>query len=371
MKTIKGFQRGMGIGGWLTNYKRFNTLPDAWRMPITVGDMEHFASYITAWDAENIKNMGMDHVRIGFDQIVMEYYENPYHYRDEIFGYLQSFVNACEKHGLRVVLNLHKAVGNYCDIEETVSLFEDEALQQRFIALWVEMEKRFSGHSSVMFELLNEVLDIDPEVWNSLADRAIRAIRAINPDRYIIVGSTCWNSAPKLPFLKVWDDEKIIYTFHNYSPHEFTHQRGVLQPAQHYYNRVMPYPAVTPEEIARYDGYAQLMRKDPQAKAYPDAAAIDYEWLCKTLKPASDFVQNHPDKILWLGEFGTIRHCPVKYRENYMRDLIRFAKENGMPYCVWNYLSAPYDGNRFSLVDDDTRKILSPNLAEIIKGNVQ
>lgn len=45
-------------------------------------------------------------------------------------------------------------------------------------------------------------------------------------------------------------------------------------------------------------------------------------------------------------------------------------KEYGIPYCVWNYLSTPNDGNRFSLVDDDNRMILSKELAEIIAGNV-
>ena len=52
--VFKGFERGMGIGGWLTNYKRFNVLPDKWRMKITVGDMEHFRSYITEADVKNI-----------------------------------------------------------------------------------------------------------------------------------------------------------------------------------------------------------------------------------------------------------------------------------------------------------------------------
>ena len=28
MKKFTGFEHGMGIGGWLTNYKRFNVLPD-------------------------------------------------------------------------------------------------------------------------------------------------------------------------------------------------------------------------------------------------------------------------------------------------------------------------------------------------------
>ena len=120
----------------------------------------------------------------------------------------------------------------------------------------------------------------------------------------------------------------------------------------------------------RYDGFARLIRNDENAKAYPGVEAIDYEWIKTQLEPARQFTLDNPDKILWLGEFGTIRHCPIEYRENYMRDLIRFAKENDMPYCVWNYLSTPYDGNRFSLVDDDNRKIVSEEMLKIINGQI-
>ena len=62
-----GFTRGMGIGGWLTNYKRFNVLPENQRLKITIGDLEHFDSYITEADVANIKSMGFDHIRLGFD----------------------------------------------------------------------------------------------------------------------------------------------------------------------------------------------------------------------------------------------------------------------------------------------------------------
>lgn len=55
MKKLKGFEKGMGIGGWLTNYKRFNALPLDKRLDITIGDMEHFESYITEWDVKNNK----------------------------------------------------------------------------------------------------------------------------------------------------------------------------------------------------------------------------------------------------------------------------------------------------------------------------
>lgn len=53
-----------------------------------------------------------------------------------------------------------------------------------------------------------------------------------------------------------------------------------------------------------------------------------------------------------------------------MRDVISIVKEKDIPFCVWNYLSTPYDGNRFSLVDDDNRRIVSEEMAKIIRGEV-
>ena len=54
-----------------------------------------------------------------------------------------------------------------------------------------------------------------------------------------------------------------------------------------------------------------------------------------------------------------------------MNDVIAFAKANDLPYCNWNYLSTPYDCNRFSLVTDDERKIVSENMLNIIQGKVK
>ena len=97
---------------------------------------------------------------------------------------------------------------------------------------------------------------------------------------------------------------------------------------------------------------------------------MDIEFMRKHLQPAFDFVKAHPDKILWCGEFGTIRHADITSRENWMKDMITLLKEHEIPYCVWNYLSTPNDGNRFSLVDDDRREILSERLHKILIGEV-
>ena len=362
MKKFTGFEHGMGIGGWLTNYKRFNVIPEGKRLDITVGDMEHFAEYITEKDIEYIASLGMDHVRLGFDQIVVE--KAPYEYRDEIFDILDAFVSWCRKYSLNIVFNLHKAIGNYCDVRETVGLLDSDELQNRFISLWIEFEKRFCYDENIAFELLNEVLDVDPEKWNMLAERTVNKLRTLNKTRKIIIGSACWNSPSKLKYLKIFDDENVIYTFHTYEPFEFTHQQGVLQERQIYYNRKMPYPG----DIERYRDYGRVACG--QNNAYPGLELMDIEFLRSALAPAVEFIKANPDKILWCSEFGTIRHAKIDWRENWMRDMITLLKEYGIPYCVWNYLSTPNDGNRFSLVDDDTRKILSEELARIIRGEV-
>lgn len=362
MKKFTGFEHGMGIGGWLTNYKRFNVLPQDRRLCLTVGDMEHFATYITEDDIKYIASLGMDHIRLGFDQIVFE--EKPYTYREEIFLHIDNFIGWCRKYSLNIVLNMHKVIGNYCDIKENVELLDDEELQNRFIALWLAFEERYADDNSIAFELLNEVRDVDPEKWNLLADKTIEAIRKLNKNRILIVGSTSWSSVDTLKYLKIYDDENIVYTFHTYAPFEFTHQRGVLQAFPLYYNRTMPYPC----DIERYRDYHSVVYGNEYA--YRDYEKMDISYIRDALKSAVDFVEAHPDKILWCGEFGTIRHADIKWRENWIRDVITVLKENGIPYCVWNYLSTPNDGNRFSLVDDDNRRILSEEMARIIKGDV-
>jgi len=357
-----GFTRGMGIGGWLTNYKRFNVLPQKWRLTLSPGDFEHFETYITRRDIDYIAELGMDHIRLGFDQIVLE--ESPGVYRENILRIIDRFIRWCEDANLNVVLNLHKALGNYCDIKEELTLMDSAELQERFIALWIMLTKRYRRKPELAFELLNEVRDVDPGTWNDLAERTIRAIRREDPERKIIIGGTRWNLPVYLPFLKVYDDPNVIYTFHCYSPHEFTHQQGVLQASALYYNRAMPWPG----DIEKYRDYRKFVHGDEHA--YEGLKVMDREFLRRELTPAFDFQKAHPDKILWCGEFGTIRHCRLEYRENYMRDVISLCLEHDIPYCVWNYLSTPNDGNRFSLVDDDSRKILSEELARIIRGEI-
>lgn len=361
--NFQEFKRGMGIGGWLTNYKRFNVLPNDKRMHLTIGDYEHFNSYITEDDVKYIASLGFDHIRVGFDQVVLEEKEGVY--RDEIFKLLDNFVSWCHKYNINIVFNLHKAVGNYADIKEDVGILDSEDLQRRFIKLWLAFEKRYHNDNSIVFELLNEVRRVDPEKWNVLADKTVKAIRAENPTRRIIIGSISWNSPKYLKDLRIYDDKNIGYTFHFYEPHEFTHQRGVLQWTALYYNRKINYP----DDIQKLIDFRKCLGS--KWDDYKKFKRFDINFIRENMKGAFEFAKKHPDKFLWNGEFGTIRHADKTSRENYMNDIIKLCKEHNIPYCVWNYLSTPNDGNRFSLVDDETRKVLTPRMQRIILGDVE
>jgi hypothetical protein len=365
MKPFEGYMRGMGLGGWLGNFKRIQIMPEEWRQILTLGDFEHFEKYITAEDVKRIAGFGMDHMRLCFDQILFEEYDKPFHYREPSFGYIDRFLEWAGKEGLNVVLNLHRAVGNYFGFskEENYLTTNQEALD-RFVSLWLEFEKHYHN-TDVVFELINEVTDETNDNWNKLAARTIKELRQKNLARkIIIIGGGQWNSVDCLKGLQIFDDENVIYTFHFYSLHEFTHQRGILQRDPMILNREMAYPgSMEPyREDRRY-----LKKSLDDLDKYE---RFDYTYLRDHFQPAADFLTTHPDKKLYHGEFGTIRHCPLLYRENWMRDVIGLTKEHGISYCVWNYLSTPYDGNNFSLVDDDNREIVSKTMLKIIRGEL-
>jgi hypothetical protein len=363
MKRFIGFEKGMGIGGWLTNYKRFHVIPKEKINWLTIGDEEHFQDYITENDVINIKNMGFDHIRVCFDQVVFQAEDGFYRY-DHI-ALLDAFIGWCKKHQMNVVINLHKALGSYCDVDTGEDLLDSESLQDRLVAFWIELEQHYANQPQVVFELLNEVKDVDPEKWNVLATRLIDGIRKLNKTRKIILGTTNWNSPDNLKDIKVFDDENVIYTFHFYEPFEFTHQQGVLQTRTELYNRKMPYPG----DIDRYRDYQRFTYGTDAV--YDGLTEMNGEFVQRALAPVKEFIKNNPDKIVWCGEFGNIRHAKMEWRIAWFKDVIGFLKENEIPYSVWNYLSTPNDGNRFSLTDDETREMLSEELHKVLLGQFE
>lgn len=210
MKSFAGFMHGVNLGGWLSqcDYSRER--------------MDHF---ITEPDFERIASLGLDHVRLPFDYNVIETQDGAY--IEEGFDRIADAIRLARKHGLNIILDLHKTCGFSFDTGEAqTGFFENEKLQERFILLWEQMAKRFGNDPEhVAFELLNEVTDkAYGPLWNEIAGRCIRRIRGIAKDTVILVGSYWNNHASAVKDLRKPYDDRIVYNFHCYDPLFFTHQ---------------------------------------------------------------------------------------------------------------------------------------------------
>jgi len=235
----------------------------------------------------------------------------------------------CEKYGLRVVLDLHSPPGGKGTsggyIGSDAGLFTDKAAQDKFVQVWRDMTRRFKGNKQIWgFDLANEpvetVVGENCEDWQALAERAARAIRAIDPDRTLIVEPAPWGGPEGLPDLVPLPLSNVVYSVHMYQPHAFTHQ-GVFSKGQEY----------------RYPGMIEGKYWD---KAQLEAA----------LQPAIDFQKNYGVHI-YIGEFSAIRWAPENSAYRYLKDLIEIFEAHGWDWSYhafreWNGWSVEHGSDR-------------------------
>lgn len=212
MREFKGYQHGINLGGWLSQSSY---------------EKERLENFITEEDIALIAGWGLDHVRLPFDYNVILGEDNKV--SAEAFKYLDRCVGWCEKHGLNIILDLHKTPGFSFDKGEGESGFFDSAeYQDIFVAMWIEMAKHYASKADhVAFELLNEITDMKYAItWNGIAARTIREIQKYAPDTYILVGGIFNNSIFGLTLLDKPDSDRIVFNFHYYNPLVFTHQKA-------------------------------------------------------------------------------------------------------------------------------------------------
>ena len=128
--------------------------------------------------------------------------------------------------GLMVVLDMHhyrQLDGDALDAGEVKVEAADVKL--RFLSMWRQIAEHFSGRSErLWFELYNEPHGSQTAAaWNDLASRALRVVRASNPERVVVIGPVQWNSAHALASLTLPPDANLVVTIHDYEPVSYTH----------------------------------------------------------------------------------------------------------------------------------------------------
>jgi endoglucanase len=104
----------------------------------------------------------------------------------------------------------------------------------KLAAIWAQVAPHFADRptSRLWFEIENEPHEkLTNAILNETLAPALKAIRASNPDRPVVIGGDNWSGIDSLATLELPDDANVYPTFHYYEPFDFTHQgAGWVQP---------------------------------------------------------------------------------------------------------------------------------------------
>ena len=345
MMKFTGFEKGINLGGWISQCKEYTK--------------EHYDSFICKKDLENIKNLGFDHVRLPVDYNVIMTDDGKF--LEEGFSYIDRGVEWAEAYGLNVIVDLHKTCGYMFDtnaVPNPDAFFFDKGLQDIFIKIWEKIAARYASKSDmVAYELLNEIVNPALEnEWNEIATRAFKAVRALAPESWIVVGGVDYNSVSAVPGIKVPVDEKTVFTFHCYEPLAFTHQKApwvVDMPADF----EVSYPGSSIEYIREKSRLIPQARHGAIFAESMNNLKIDDNFFTSLFEPALKTAE----KIgvpLYCGEYGVIDRAPAEDSERWFNDIHRALEKHGIGRALWSYkkmdfglMDAHYDAIRSAVIN--------------------
>lgn len=343
MKVFEGYQKGINLGGWLSQCVSY--------------DKQHFDNFILEDDIKTIAGWGMDHIRLPIDYDVFETEEGePI---EEGLQHIDDCINWCRKYKLNLILDLHKACGFMFDtaaVPDPDKFFTDDKLQQRFYETWERLIKRYGKHSDIVaFELLNEVVNPDfADKWNEIADNAIKVIRKYVPTAYILVGGVAHNNVLSVPKLNAPADENIIFNFHCYEPLCFTHQHA------HWVENIdydLNYPA--PLEV--YMEKSRLLNQAHAGAVFESGIKeVGPEFFEGMFKVAIDYAEKC-NTALYCGEYGVIDQAPTQDSLNWLTDINEVFAKFGIGRALWNYKQKDFGliDPHYAPIKEDMIKVLT------------
>jgi hypothetical protein len=213
------------------------------------------------------------------------------------------------------------------------SVWEDQSAQDAWAEMWQYTANRYRDNEVVVgYDLMvepnaNAVFfdmytpsDFYPAYENSLYDwnqfypHIVESIREVDSDTPILVGAMSWSMVGWLAYLKPTGDPRIVYTFHQYAPHDYTHQ----------------YPDDQGNLVNTYPG-----RMDLDWDGEMDD--LDRDWLESLLSAVGEFRSVH-DAPVAVNEYGIFRFEPGA--AEYMSDLMGLFEDLGINHAFWSWTPA-------------------------------
>ncbi|MDA3881733.1 MAG: cellulase family glycosylhydrolase [Bacteroidales bacterium] len=334
-----GFEiyRGINISHWISQ----------------TGDWVDRETFFTEEDVKNIKSYGFDHIRLPVDEeVVFTKNGEPI---DSAFDAFHNAIRWCLKHDMRVVFDLHILRSHHFNArnnEGEMTLWTSPEAQEKFLTLWDTLSANLKQYPNDMlaYEFMNEPVAPESEMWNDLVKKVFERIRALEPNRVLMLGSNRWQQPHTFPDLYVpKNDPNIILTVHTYHPYFITHYQASWSDAK-YYTGPVNYPGVIIDDES-YEKYVDTSRVGLVSRIEEERARehFDIDKLREIMKPAVKKARESGLQ-LYCNEFGCLPNVERETRLRYYNDITTVFKENNIVFAAWDY-----KGN-FGIVGWDSEK---------------
>ena len=292
---------------------------------------EHLQAWTTASDIALIKSAGFDHVRLSINP---QPFMDAARHRDgstELFGLLDAAINVILDAGLAVEIDIHP------DSDFKTRLAKEDEFVERFADFWSMVAKRYAplDPDRVFFEILNEPEMRDAYRWYGVEAKLAAAIRRAAPSNTIIAAGARWDDDDDLVFLEPLPDPNVIYVFHFYEPHIFTHQGATWGAYYWHWLKGLHYPS-SPENVAQVATLLPEARDRMQVIRYGqdhwDASRIDAE-----INQADGWAKQHGVPLI-CNEFGVFRDfAEPQDRNAWIKDVRTSLERHNIGWTMWDY----------------------------------
>jgi len=290
---------------------------------------EHFEGYIDDREAETMARMGLKHVRLCIaPKALMDTATGAV--RPDRIQSVESAIRRLQKAGMAVIVNLHN---------EDRKAELDPAWQNAFVSFWGELARRLAAFDAdlTFLELVNEpVFDKREKEWDALALRLMESIRRGAPVHTLVTSGPNWGGIDGLQKVALLPDRNVVYSFHCYDPHLFTHQGATWSSEAVKPLRGVPYPS-SPESIAPL---LTALDAHPESKGALEKygrEAWNRERLASRFRRGIDWGTKH-GVPLYCGEFGVYpTYTHAEHRAAWFRDFGQVLAENRIGWAVWGW----------------------------------
>jgi aryl-phospho-beta-D-glucosidase BglC (GH1 family) len=314
---------------------------------------EHFETWNTSADIALIKSAGFDHVRLSVNPQPMMDAAHRQNGTAEYFGYLDAAMKMILDAGLAVELDMHP------DSDFKARLKDDDPVE-RFADFWRMVAQHYStwDKERVFFEILNEPEMRDPYRWYGVEAKLAAAIRQGAPAHTIIATGARWDDDTDMVFLEPLRDPNVIYVFHFYEPHIFTHQGATWGAFYWHWLKGLHYPS-DPQNAA------QVAESVPDAvhrldvirygQDHWDASRVEAD-----INQAADWAKQNGVPLI-CNEFGVFRRAEPQDRLAWIKDVRTALERHNIGWAMWDYSGSfgvvtKKDGK--AVADPDTVKAL-------------